>query len=538
MSIELRDYQQAAIGAIYDFFKDRRGDGCLVVAPTGAGKSVIIGQFIKTAIEQYPQTRILVVTHVKELIQQNVKAMLRQWPQANIGIYSAGLNRKEVHRQITFAGVQSIARNTRAIGHVDLVVVDEAHLIPRKSDTLYGKLFTALRQANPYLKIIGLTATPYRLDSGSLVGGDDALFDGIAYDIPISMLVERGYLSPLVAKRPAAKIDLHGIKTKRGDYDTAQSEAAAMAITEAACDEIVALGRDRHSWLAFCVTVDHAHEVAEALRKRGIKAGVVTGDTNPAERARLIEEFKTADLRCLVSVGVLTTGFDAPETDLIAMLRPTQSTGLYMQIMGRGMRIAPEKSDCLVLDFAGNVMRHGPVDLVPSNPGHKKKAKPTGEDDDPTFPAKACPECDFIAPVALKVCRNCGYEWPDREIEHDTTASAAPVMTITAPPEQWEPVQDVEYKRHSKYGSPDSLRVTYLVGGRPVSEWVCFEHVGYARQKAVQWWSRHAGTTPPDDVTEAMERLAEVRAPDEVVIAKDGKFERIKRVRFAQSEAA
>ena len=191
--IELRDYQGEAVAAIYNWFQRETGNP-IVVAPTGAGKSLIMAEFIRSACVQYPQTRILVVTHVKELIAQDASAILRLWPSAPVGIYSAGLGKRQAHRQIVVAGVQSIAKRMGEIGAFDLVIVDEAHLIPRSSETLYGRLFDALRAANPLVKIVGLTATPYRLDSGRLDRGDGSLFDGIAYDIPVGMLVERGYL--------------------------------------------------------------------------------------------------------------------------------------------------------------------------------------------------------------------------------------------------------------------------------------------------------------------------------------------------------
>ena len=199
--IELRDYQRAAIDALYAWFRAGRGSP-LVVAPTGSGKSVILAEFARSAVVAYPETRILIVTHVRELIAQNHAALIRLWPDAPAGIYSAGLGKRQLGRQVLVAGVQSVARRARDLGHVDLAIVDEAHLVPRSSDTQYGRLFEGLRATNPNLKVIGLTATPYRLDSGLLHGGENALFDGIAYDIPIGMLVERGHLAPLDLQAP------------------------------------------------------------------------------------------------------------------------------------------------------------------------------------------------------------------------------------------------------------------------------------------------------------------------------------------------
>ncbi len=376
--IELRDYQRAAIDALYAWFRAGRGSP-LVVAPTGSGKSVILAEFARSAVVAYPETRILIVTHVRELIAQNHAALIRLWPDAPAGIYSAGLGKRQLGRQVLVAGVQSIARRARELGRVDLVIVDEAHLVPRSSDTQYGRLFEGLRRANPSLKVIGLTATPYRLDSGLLHGGANALFDGIAHDIPVGMLVERGHLAPLVSKRPAAAFDTAGLHRRMGEFvEREMMERISGDPTRAAVAEIVELGRDRRSWIAFCISVEHARAVRDELREHGVIAETVTGETPGPERDRWLRAYRAGQVRALTSVGVLTTGFDAPATDLIAMLRPTASTGLYIQMAGRGMRTAPGKDDCLVLDFAGNVMRHGPVDAI-ALPQEKTGGKGDGE---------------------------------------------------------------------------------------------------------------------------------------------------------------
>ena len=347
--VEMRPYQVEAVASIYRYFAERKGDAPLIVAPTGSGKSLILSEFMRKAAQDYPGTRILLATHQKELIEQDYRALLRIWPDAPAGIYSAGLNKRQARAQLLFAGVQSIHRKAREIGHVDLMGVDEAHLLPRSADTQYGRLIDGLRAINPAMKIFGLTATPYRLDSGVLHRGDGAVFDGIAYDIPVAMLVQQGFLSPLVSKKPGTVFDTRGLHKRGGEFIDAEMMArfATEEVTEAAVAEIVALGENRRSWIAFCIGVDHAEIVRDALRRHGVSAEMVTGQTPAQERDRLLRRFKAGEIRCLTSIGVLTTGFDAPAVDLIAMLRPTASTGLYVQMAGRGMRIAPGKDDCI-----------------------------------------------------------------------------------------------------------------------------------------------------------------------------------------------
>ncbi|MEL6311185.1 MAG: helicase-related protein, partial [Pseudomonadota bacterium] len=423
----------------------------------------------------------------------------------------------------------------------DLVVVDEAHLIPRKAEALYGQLFAGLEQINPSVKVIGLTATPYRLDSGALIGGDGALFDGICYDIPIRMLVERGFLSPLVSKRPGTVVETGGLHTRGGEFIPRELDDLMNDedLIESAVGEIVALGQDRKGWLAFCVSVGHSEAVRDTIRRHGYRAEMVTGQTPAGERDRLIATYKRGDIRAMVSVGVLTTGFDAPHTDLLALLRPTKSQGLYVQMLGRGMRTAAGKENCLVLDFAGNVPRFGPVDAL-KIPGVKRSfVREEGELEPGEEPTKECPHCHSIIGVREKVCPDCGFEFPDSlEARHEHTAGTDAVMALVAEKEPiWQPVADIAFARqHGRDGRPDSLRVKYLVGDKVVSDFMCFEHGGQARARAVNWFARHVGGTPPDNITEALEQCERWPRPVDVELERDGKYYRIKSMRFSRPQ--
>lgn len=529
--IQPRDYQSEAVQSVYDYFTKGLGDAPLIVSPTGSGKSLIGALLMQRALVDFPGTRILLTTHIRELIVQDHKELMRLWPGAPAGIYSAGLGRRQAHAQLLFAGVQSIYRKAAAIGHVDLMLVDEAHLVGRNANSQYGRLISELRDINPLMKIIGMSATPFRLDSGMLHRGKGAIFDGIAYDIPIAMLVERGYLCPLISKRPGTTFDLSGLHRRAGDFIESEMAArfATDEITSAAVSELIAAGRDRKAWLTFCINVDHAHKVRDEIRSYGISCETVTGNTPTAERDRLTRAFREGHIRCLTSVNVISTGFDAPNTDLLALMRPTASTGLYLQQAGRGMRLHRDKENCLVLDFANVISRHGPVDGV-ALPGEKQAGEGEGE-----APTKACPECGEILLIAARECLDCGFEFPAPEPKIERTASTEAVMLYTAE-DEWQNVQDMDVRRHRKAGSPDSLRVEYLIGGRVVSEWVCIEHAGRARQSAVHWWQRNAGGAIPETVGEALDRRAEIARPTQAVVVRDGKYHRIKRLSFEAVE--
>jgi len=518
--LTLRDYQHDAIDGIFSWFENEEGNP-LVVLPTGTGKSLVIAAFCGRVLDDHPDSKILIVTHVKELIAQNYGELIGLWPDAPAGINSAGIGRRDYHQQIIFCGVQSVAKHAHKFGKVDLVLVDEAHMIPRDSDTRYGQLFKVLKLANPYVKVIGLTATPYRLDSGRLDRGDDRMFDGIAYDYDVLRAVKEGYLSPLVTKATETTLDVTGVGKRGGEYipDQLQKAVDKVDVNTAVVNETIhwATAQNRKSWLVFASGKDHAHHLAAIFRERGYSCEVILGDTPKTERDRIIREFKAGRITCLCSMGVLTTGFNAPAVDLITMARPTGSTGLYVQICGRGMRLSPGKENCLILDFAKNIERHGPIDAV--NP--KEPGKGDGE-----APVKECPECASMVHASVLECPDCGYVFPPRELKIVPIASAHKVLSDNRP--EWIAVDSVSYRRHQKEGKPDSMVVTYDTGYTTHREWVCFEHQGYARTKAARWWWERTGEkVPPATVTEALTKTQTLKVPGEIAIKRNGKFTEI-----------
>jgi DNA repair protein RadD len=484
----LRGYQREAIDALYSWFAANSGNPLLVL-PTAAGKSVIQATFIHEAINNWPSTRILLVSHVKELLQQNVEKLVAVWPEAPIGIYSAGLKRRDLGYQITVAGIQSVHSKAMELGLFDLVIVDECHLIPSSGDGMYRTFIAAMRKNNPKVKVIGMTATHYRMKTGRLDQGEDALFDGIAYEVSVRRLIDEKYLCNLISKKGVTRPDLSAVGTRGGEFIPGQLEEAMDRdeLTRAAADEIMALCATRKSWIIFCSGVDHAYHVRNEFVRRGVSASTVTGETPTVERAEVLARFKAGELRVLTNCDVLTTGFDAPNIDALIMLRPTKSTGLYVQMVGRGMRLSPEtgKPDCLVLDYSGNIERHGPIDQIevktPRGPGDGNGV--TGA------PVKECPECQALVPIAVMVCPDCQHAFPAAKPPHDAAASFADILSQRfAPKIETFKVDRVEYSRHVKEGKPDSVRVDYHCGLRRFTEWVCLEHEGYARMKAAIWW--------------------------------------------------
>lgn len=395
--------------------------------------------------------------------------------------------------------------NLQVTGHPSYfandILVHNCHLIPAKGEGMYRRFLSAQELLNPYVKVIGFTATPYRLGTGLLTEGKNRIFEDICYEKNVGELVKEGYLSPLVSKGGVAKPELSQVKIRGGEYVADQLAAACdkAELVKAAIDEVMWYCEDRKSWLIFCTSVEHAAHVRDEVVSRGVTSAMIHGGTPDTERDRLLSDFKAGHIRCLTNVGVLTTGFNHPPLDAIAMLRPTKSTSLYVQMLGRGMRKAPGKEDCLVLDFAGNTLEHGPIDQI-----RVTKCNKGGKAEVTKAPAKECPECMSIIHAAKRKCDDCGYEWPERELKHDTRASDMNIMGTT---QKYVTVDSVEYKLHLKEGSPPSVRVTYVCGLSFFHEWVCVEHRGYAQEKAWRWWTSRVDNFMPTTAAEAVEKL-------------------------------
>lgn len=526
MAHELYEYQRDAVNAISDFFV-RTGGNPLVEVPTGGGKSLILGTFVKEAVTAYPDTRIVILAHVPELLSQSYAELIGFWPNAPAGIYSASLGQRKINAQILFAGIQSIHRKAVNLQAVDIVIIDEAQMIPRKSNTMYLRFIHDLRQINPHLKLIGLSATLFRMDSGMLHKGDGAIFDDICYSINIRDLINGGYLSRPISRSAIMQIDTSQVGTAGGEFIPKQLEVAANSpeAVAAIADEIAVNAVGRNGILIFGCGVNHSTMLRDAMRYRGMSCEAIFGDTPATERAQIINLFKQRKIRALASMGVLTTGFNARHVDMIALARATKSRGLYIQIVGRGTRNFPGKDDCLVLDFGGNIARHGPIDAMLPLKEYRDKAKGDA-------PEKTCPECEAKCPIAATVCENCGYEFPPISTKLDTVASTLDIMSDVSGRNdltpQWVDVNSVLYSRHQKHGSPDSLKVTYNCGLLSYSEWVCVDHGGGAKFKAVSWLKRRlSGVTIPSTVGAALDVSSQLDKPAQIAIRPEGKYIRI-----------
>jgi len=330
--MQLRPYQTDAVNSIFEYFGEKKGNPVLC-CPTGSGKAVILADFVKKVLSYWPSQRILMVTHIKELVEQNAEKLLRMWPDAPLGIYSAGLNKKESFAPIVFGGVGSIVNNIEDIGFRDLMICDECHMIGQKDSSMYRVLIDKLREINPKMKVIGLTATPFRLGQGMIT--DDGIFTDICFDLTkleaFNKLIKDGYLCPLIPKRTATQLDVSSVGISNGDYKQNELQKAVDVneITYRAIQEVLEQGADRNCWMFFASGVEHAEHITECLQSFGISAVCVHSKMPTKQRDDNIRDFKAGIHRAIVGNNVLTTGFDHPPIDLIAFLRPTTSPGLW-----------------------------------------------------------------------------------------------------------------------------------------------------------------------------------------------------------------
>ncbi len=527
-----RPYQQEAVEAVVNYLLTKQGNPVLD-ACVSSGKSLMIAEVVKAIHVIDPSAKIIMLTHVKELIEQNFEKLMEQYPTADAGIYSASVGRKQSRNQITYAGIQSVHKKFNQIGHRSIILIDEAHLISPKSETMYRRFIDMMKLINPKVRVIGFTGTAYRTKEGLITEGENALFDDVCHQVTMTQLLKLGFIMPLVSKSSAVQADLSKVKIRGGEY-VAKDMQEAMdkdELTKAVLDDVEYWASDRKNGLFFCAGVDHAFHVRDALRLRGYTAETITGTTPKKERERILTEFKAGLTRYITNDSVLTTGTDIPMLDLIVLLRGTKSPVLYTQILGRGVRCyganaeesrANGKENCLVLDYAGNIQEHGCVDKIEFQP--KKEGKKGGI---VITPVKVCEKCREPSPIYAKVCDFCLLEFPiiEREIKHDTEAFEGAIMSTDIKPKRVE-VNKVTYTRHKKLGGTDSLKVTYFIGFKEVArEWVCLEHSGFAKNKANGWWKRfHEGEDLPT-IEEALK--VEPYIPQAVWLKKNGKYKEI-----------
>ena len=387
----LRSYQQDAVDNTIKYFKKKR-DPAVIVLPTGAGKSLVIAELARVA-----KGRVLILAHVKELVEQN--HLKYESYDLKAGIYSAGLNKKDSDQKVIFGSIQSVANASDSFfDDFTLLVIDECHRVSIEPESQYAQVISKLREKNKNICILGLTATPYRLGVGWIYNhshqsvertNEPRFFKKCVFELPLQYMIKNKYLTPPVkVDIPVTCYDFSELTESGKTYTNAQIEEILKSqrrLTPLIVKNIVDITENygRQGVMIFSSTVKHAQEILESLPEGD--ARIVIGETQDFERDAIIEDFKNKKFKYLVNVSVLTTGFDAPHVDVIAILRPTESVSLYQQIIGRGLRLDEDKKDCFILDYTG--MSH---DIYSPEIDDKKTTS------DSVAVQVMCPKCAFL----------------------------------------------------------------------------------------------------------------------------------------------
>jgi DNA repair protein RadD len=528
--MQLRWYQNEANDRVLAYLFETAGRGypCnpLVVLPTGSGKSLVINDLIYRVLSMYPTQKIVVSTHVKELIEQSYTEMFEHWPYAPAGVCSAGLGVYDTQSQIVYGGVKTLLNRVEALGLVHILIVDECHLIDDKASTTYQKLIALLRARNPHLVVIGYTATDFRLGMGKLTDGD--LFTHVVYDMStpeaFSRLFAEGFLVPPVAKLTTNYIDTDGVAVVGGEFNRAQLEAKSTDKLLYDClAEACAMGQNRRSWLAFCSGVESAQTSAKILRSFGVSCEAVYDGLGKKLRKEYIDAFKNFELRALTNNNILTTGFNHPALDFIIGLRATTSPSLWVQMLGRGTRpyAVGMKRNCYVADFSRNAERLGTID----DPKVPRKKKGGGGD----MPIWLCPNCGTKNHARAPVCIDCGMLHVF-ETKLTDEASVAPLVSSDSPELELFTVEQVIYLPH--HPKPDetgkikasSLRVTYYAKPssgrtRKFDEWVFPAHdKKFLVHRFHNWWKQRHLVDPPTNLYDVQFYIDQLRTPKQIKV--------------------
>lgn len=504
----LRDYQRAAADAALTFHK-YKNEPAIIVIPTGGGKTHVIAEIARYYKEQ--GKRVAVIAHRKELLEQSGSKF-----DFDFGYYSASLGESDLESDIVIAGIQSIYN--KDFEPFDVIIVDECHRIPHNTEGQYWQFI----KSSPDAKIIGFTATPYRLKGGKLGWGEEI------YNIPYEYLKEQGYLSKITNKVKNSP-DLSKIEIIAGDYkeDTLAEYMSSPELIELAVKNIIAYGAYRYSVIIFCVNKIHCNLLHDSMKVNGLQSMVITGDSSDKDRREAITDFKEGRLRYLINCQIFTEGFDAPCTDMIVMLRPTKSKALFEQMCGRGVRIFEGKEDCFLLDMAGNLEEHDGY----GNPYYEKSKKEV-------VPRKGriCPACEAFVQPKGKDCPECGYVFEkieSKKVDHSFCANVDDDAVFSRIKSY--NVTEVLYREHRSKSGNISIRVDYVVMGYKygvISEYLSVYHENdWVRNKAYKFYESRghkiANDTKEYDMDALLWHAERMNKPSVIKVDHSDKFPRI-----------
>lgn len=529
----------------------------------------MIAEFIRQIYERWDHMKVVMLIDDMKLLQQNMDELREVFPAVDAGFYCASLKQKRLNNAVTLASIQSIYKKAALLNKApNVIIVDEGHRISHKTQTKYRKFIDDCLALNPRCKVVGWSGSKYRTDTGHVCKGKDALFSGVAYEIDVRFMIEQGYSVRPVMPKTKLQIDTSNLPTANGDFVDKHLQKAVDVdkITKAAVAEIIQVGQseNRKQWIVYTAGITHCEHVYEEFKRRGIS--VEMAHSQISEQDDIVKRYKAGEFQCLVNVLQYTTGFSHNGIELIANLRPTRSSVVYEQVTGRGMRTnyapgmpldtkeqrlaaiaASRKPNFCFMDFGGTVEALGPVDNIQYN----ERVYQEREASEPIEPRiKPCPQCESPCAPAHKVCYTCGYEFP---IQADVRANAdrqSAVLQSDMKPEKFI-VLGMTLSKHRKRtpeGAPPAtpvMKVTYQTYAGNMYDWVCFEHQGFALNKAKKWHNKFMPAMKghyPYSVDFALachkegNERNQYRTPSHVLALKNGKYYEVQDHLFEDQE--
>jgi DNA repair protein RadD len=483
MKLKLYDYQEEAIKACFAYLKLTQGDSTkapLLKLPTGSGKSLIQADMIDRIIKSKPTAKILCLCHATQIINQNYQEFTGYSSLPGVGIYCSKLGRKD-KSQVLFSSIQSAAKSELDELSFDILFIDEAHLCGNKEESQYRTFINKLLKKNAKLRIIGLTATPWRMDGGCLISGENKIFTCIVYEVTIRKLIELQKLCPIVTPDNKVLIqpDLSDLVMNNATQDytgKSQSKIISSKIEEIV-EEALIVAKDRKSFLWFCPTIELCVKLRELLKSREETASLYVGNTGQKDREKIKDKFDERKVRHLISVNATAVGFNSRCVDCVVALRITNSSSFWIQLLGRGMRLFPGKLDCLLLDYGDNIARHGSVENIEAPQPKKKKG------DGEFKMVKICPSCNCELHISKIECNFCGYGYPVIERKYFELAKGKNVLfdgSNTLNLEKWS-IFSVKASVHEKE-SKKSIKLEFLCENKVT---VIFKFLKFERHFAV-----------------------------------------------------
>lgn len=535
-----RYYQDEAAEAPFKFFAENSEGNGLIALPTASGKSVVIPLFLRKCYDRYPlaNMRVLIMVPSKDLVRQNAEKMRSILPMIPFGINCDGLKQRDTMQPIIIGTPGSVVSMMEQMGKFDLILVDEAHTIPEKETAVYNRIIIRFKEKNELLRLLGLTATPYD-NYGTIIQYDPktnlciSLFSHMIYDRtkPEDFIefIHKNWLCSLIGVGTDTKYDISKVGMSGGEFNQSQLQKATdkEEITRRAVAEMIEVGnrRNRHCALVFSNGIDHAEHICEELQLQGETATCIHSKMSDSLRDQRLNDYRAGKYRWMVNNGVLTTGFDHPPIDLICVLRHTCSIPLWVQILGRGLRVYDwlnpaqyipgfeyTKTETIVMDFADNTGRLGPVD----DPIFKKRSKGEGGD----APVKICPVsyCKAYNYASARYCYMCDHEF-QFEVKYTAQSSGDSPMSNTEPVRSVVAVGNITYAKLSS-GGQNILQVTYHCGPKKYTEIVCIEHKTAAARHAWGWWTTRSepGALVPSLVDDAMRVAHKLKRPHSITV--------------------